>query len=59
MSKQCAESCNFCQHHKIEIVKSIGWSDWGPWSICDVVCGEGVRYRYVQTLGDLVIVEIS
>ena len=45
MSKQCAESCKFCQHHKVEILRSIGWSEWGAWSICDVVCGEGVRYR--------------
>ena len=45
MSKQCAESCNFCSHHKIPITRTIGWSEWGAWSICDVICGEGVRYR--------------
>ena len=50
MSRMCADSCRYCTEdtdyeEESEIQPASGWNEWGVWSLCDVVCGEGVRYR--------------
>ena len=57
MSKQCPITCGFCHtnHREGDIpeitTEATGWDLWGRWSLCDVVCGNGVRYRSRTCLG--------